>query len=128
MANPLRLYTESEYMEIVNYIIEKQEYDRLRSDSFWKEMESAGVCKAKNRSWSSMKETFRKRIYQRLVRRQIKISPQELIAINKAYEQREKTGTSRKMSRATNKKKVPVVSAEKLKEFLQSDDDEDNIR
>lgn len=123
MANPSRMYSEDEYMEILNYIMEKQEYHRLRGDVLWKEMECSGVCKAKNRSWGSMKETFRKRIYPRLILRQIKIPADQFYAINIAYERGAGPGSSRLHCKGSNKKKHPEISEEKLMAFMESDDE-----
>ena len=54
-ANPVRLgwtpYSRKESAEVVRWIVEHQEYGRLRGNSLWRSMEAGGVC-AGRRTWS----------------------------------------------------------------------------
>merc|ERR1719203_3207 len=51
-------YTVNEDLKIVKFIVETKRYDETGGNSLWKTMEERKVVP--NRSWSSLKERFRK--------------------------------------------------------------------
>lgn len=51
-------YTRAEKEAILKYIIDKNEYSRVKGRAVWQEIEKKGICP--NRTWQSMKEHFLK--------------------------------------------------------------------
>lgn len=58
------LYTKVEKEAILKYIIDKNEFSRVRGRTMWQEMEKRGTCP--NRTWQSMKEHFLKTLITQL--------------------------------------------------------------
>ena len=75
-ANPVRLgwtpYSRAESAEVVRWIVEHQEYGRLRGNSLWRSMEAGGVCGGR-RTWSGPSHTISTIIRHRHLRHQPRI-------------------------------------------------------
>jgi len=58
-------YTEKEDLDIINHIIQQRSYQLVDGNTLWKRMAEKGICN-NSRTWSSMKERFRKLILPRI--------------------------------------------------------------
>lgn len=92
-------YSKQEEKEIINYIINRKAYNRLRGIEFWQEMEKANI--GENRTYQSLKEHFRKIIFRRLNRKNYyELREENLNNIKLGYRA---TAAGRRIIKKTNK-------------------------
>lgn len=115
----MSLYSPTEEAKIVEYIVENDAFHRIKGDKLWKEMEEAKIVE---RTWSSLKQHFRKKIIHEVHLPRYNLSEND-IKLFREYFNREPVKSEKK--KAGNRSRAPNPTQSYECSLPSSSDDDD---